>query len=175
MLLVPLMRLRLVWLSLMLAVWGAAPANAQGYQVQTWPARKAVPDVALKDLLGQIWSLKSLKGRAVLLNFWASWCEPCLAEMPSLQAVAQRLGPDKLVVLAVNFKQSRAAIDQFVQKTAVQLTVLPDPQGDLARQWGVKTFPTTVMIGVDGRVKAVLTGELDWTSQEADKLLTTLF
>jgi thiol-disulfide isomerase/thioredoxin len=166
---------RLVWVSLMMAVLGAAPASAQGYQVQTWPVSKTVPDFTLKDLSGHTWQLRALKGRAVLVHFWASWCEPCLTEMPSLQAVAERLGSNKLVVLAVNFKQSSAAIDQFVQKSAFLLPVLPDPQGDLARQWGVKVFPTTVMVGVDGRVRAVLTGEMDWTSQEADKLLTALF
>jgi thiol-disulfide isomerase/thioredoxin len=170
-----LVQRRLAWATLMLATCVAQPAGAQGYHFQSWPASQTVPDVVLKDLSGQIWNLKSLKGRAVLINFWASWCEPCLAEMPSLQAVAQRYGPDKLVVLAVNYRQSRASIDNFVHKSALQLAVVPDPQAAIAQQWGVKVFPTTVLVTSGGRVLGKVAGEVDWNDREADTLLKSLF
>ena len=161
-----------------LAVWalGAVlPVAAQGYQVRAWPAGQSVPEFAARDMSGHLWRLRDLKGRAVLINFWASWCEPCLNEMPSLQTVAELYGPDKLLVLAVNFKQSNPTIQNFVQKTALQLPVLPDPQGVLARQWGVKAFPTTVLVAADGKVRAVVQGEVDWTGQPASRLLQALF
>lgn len=159
----------------LLALGAVAPAAAQGYQVRAWPAAQHLPEFAVSDMSGRVWRLSELKGRAVLLNFWASWCEPCLNEMPSLQTVAEFYGSDKLVVLAVNFKQSNPSIQNFVQRTALQLPVLPDPQGVLARQWGVKAFPTTVMVAADGKVRAVVQGELDWTGQAADRLLQALF
>jgi len=158
-----------------LALGAALPAAAQGYQVRAWPARQSVPEFATRDMTGHLWRLRDLKGRAVLINFWASWCEPCLNEMPSLQTVAELYGPDTLVVLAVNFKLSIPTIQNFVQKTALQLPVLPDPQGLVARQWGVKAFPTTVLVAADGKVRSVVQGEVDWTDQPASRLLQALF
>ena len=90
-----------------------APAPATGYNVQTWSARKPVPALQLTDLGGKVWRLAELRGKVVLINFWASWCEPCRAEMPSLQRLADRHTQD-LVVLAVNLKESTQTVQQFV-------------------------------------------------------------
>ena len=161
-------------LLVLLACSAGGRALAQGYQFQPWDARQSVPSLVAADLNGQVWRLSELKGRAVLLNFWASWCEPCLAEMPSLQALADLQGPQKLLVLAVNFKQPLPIIQNFVQRTALQLPVLPDPQGLLARQWGIKVFPSTVLIDATGRVHGIVRGELDWSGSAARHLLQPL-
>lgn len=144
-------------------------ARAQGYDVKPWKTRAHTPAMtaAMVDLNGQAWRLADLRGKAVLINFWASWCEPCRAEMPSLQALAQSQGADKLVVLAVNYKEPPARVAQFVQRTGLALPVVADQQGTLAQQWGVTIFPSTVLIGSDGRVRAVVRGEVDWGSAEA--------
>ena len=149
-------------------------AQAQGYEVQPWSARQPTPAFSATDLSGKVWRLSDLRGKAVLLNFWASWCEPCRAEMPALQALAQSHGPDQLLVLAVNFKESAATVQRYVQRTDLQLPVLLDPEGLLARQWGVRVFPTTVLIGADGRVRSVVRGELDWSGPAASALLKPL-
>ena len=78
------------------------------------------------------------------------------------------------MVLAVNFKESNTIIERYVQRSGLNLPVLPDPDGVMARQWGVKVFPTTVLVGADGRVRAVLRGELDWTGQAAARLVVPL-
>lgn len=148
--------------------------HAQGYEVQPWAIKKPVPQLAGTDLKGQVWRLADLRGKAVLINFWASWCPPCLAEMPSLQALAQRHGPDKLLVLAVNFKESAATAQRYAQRVNLQLPVLLDAEGALARQWGANVFPSTVLIGADGRVRGVVRGELDWSGQAATNLVAPL-
>ena len=149
-------------------------AQAQGFDVQPWPAKKPIPVFEATDLNGNVWRASDLRGRAVLINFWASWCEPCRAEMPSLQALAQRHGSEKLLVLAVNFKEPFPTVQRFAQQSALTLPVLLDPQGALARQSGVTVFPSTVLLGADGRVHGVLRGELDWTAAQAARLITPL-
>lgn len=148
--------------------------QAQGYELVPWRAHQPMPQLTGSDLNGQAWRLADLRGKAVLINFWASWCEPCRAEMPALQALAQRHGPDRLRVLAVNFKESAATAQQFAARTGLSLPVLLDPQGAVARQWGVRIFPSTVLIGADGRVHGVVRGELDWSGLPAARLLEPL-
>ncbi len=150
-------------------------AQAQGYEVQPWRAREPMPALEGTDLNGQVWRLADLRGKVVLINFWASWCEPCRAEMPALQQLADFHGPQKLVVLAVNFKESNAKMAQYVKSSGLSLPVLADPAGDIARRWGVKVFPTTVLIAADGQPRQRVRGELDWSGPAAEALLKPLF
>ncbi len=142
--------------------------------MQPWAKGKPVPQLEGFDLKGRTWKLADLRGKAVLINFWASWCEPCRAEMPSLQTLAEFYGPDKLVVLAVNFKEGVSAAQRFVERSKLQLPVLLDPFGQTARQWGATAFPTTILIGADGRVRGMVRGEMDWLSPQAAKMVEPL-
>jgi thiol-disulfide isomerase/thioredoxin len=151
----------------------ALPAFAG--EVQAWPAAKPAPALDALDLSGRPWSLPALRGRAVLLNFWASWCEPCRAEMPTLQQLADFHGEDRLAVLAVNFKEAPGTARRFATRTGLKLPVLLDPAGEIARRWDVRIFPTTVLVGADGRPRWRVTGEMDWTGQEAGRLVDGLW
>lgn len=151
-----------------------APVRAQGHELLPWPATRPRPALDAIDIQGHQWQWPALRGRAVLINFWATWCEPCLAEMPSLAQLARQMGPDRLMVLAVNVKEPEARIQRFVQQTGLTLPVLADPAGELTRAWGVTVFPSTVLVGADGRVRGVLRGELDWTGAQAQALIRPL-
>jgi thiol-disulfide isomerase/thioredoxin len=163
-----------------LPVTAATPATPTiesprpAYQVLPWKAGAKVPALQGTDLYGKVWRLQDLRGRAVLINFWASWCEPCRAEMPSLQELA-RTHSDRLVVLAVNFKESEPTITRFVQRTGLDLPVLRDADGAMARAWGVSVYPSTVLIDAQGRANSVVRGEVDWASQDAQRLVMPLF
>jgi thiol-disulfide isomerase/thioredoxin len=150
-------------------------SQAAPYELQPWPSQQPVPEVWGSDLQGQAWRLSQLQGRAVLLNFWASWCEPCRMEMPTLQQLADIYGPDKLVVLTVNFKESPRQMARYVQSTGLGLPVLPDPQGEIASRFGVRVFPTTVLIDTRAQVRQRVRGEMDWTGQEAARLVEALW
>ena len=154
-----------------LALSGFARA---AFIVRPWPAGKATPPLTLVDLDGKSWSLAALRGRPVLLNFWASWCEPCRAEMPTLQQIADLYGPDKLLVLALNFKEHPRRAIQFAATTGLSLPVLLDPQGQTAGAWGVKVFPTTVLIDRQGRPRQRVQGEVDWTGAPAAQMIAAL-
>ena len=152
-------------------------ANAQGltgpaYEVTPWSG--PVSSLGLVDTTGKTWQLPDLQGRAVLLNFWASWCEPCRAEMPTLQQVADLYGPDKLLVLAINFTESAARALQFAKTTGVSLPVLLDTTCKAAGQWCVKVFPTTLMLDNRGQARHRVKGEVDWTSSAPGKLIEGL-
>ena len=140
-----------------------------------WPASQALPATLFRDLDGKTVHLAELRGRAVLINFWATWCEPCRAEMPTLQQITEVYGPEKLAVLTVNVKDSDAKVRQFMKSTGLNLPVLPDLEGTIARQWQVRIFPTTVLIGADGRARWRIVGEMDWTGPQAERLLAGLF
>jgi thiol-disulfide isomerase/thioredoxin len=157
-------------------------AHAQGpsqnlggpaYEVTPWSG--PLSGLGLLDTAGKTWQWPDLQGRAVLFNFWASWCEPCRVEMPTLQQVADLYGPEKLLVLAINFKEPAARALQFAKTTGLKLPVLLDTMGRAADQWGVKVFPTTLMVDNRGRAAHRVKGEVDWTSVAPGKLIDGLF
>ena len=159
-----------------LATLGAAAlpqaVAGEAYDVSPWAG--PVEAFQLVDTTGKVWRPADFKGRAVLLNFWASWCEPCRAEMPSLQQAAAVHGGDKLLVLAINFKEKPASALQFAQQAGITLPVLLDVDGQAARQWGVRIFPTTLTLDRRGQPKHRVRGELDWAGPAAGKLIASL-
>ena len=150
----------------------ALAAGEVAYTISPWQG--AVPPLQAVDTQGKTWRLDELKGRAVLLNFWASWCEPCRAEMPTLQQVADLYGPEKLLVLAINFKEHPTRAIQFAASTGLTVPVLLDPQGMTAKAWGVKVFPTTVLVDRQGRPRQRVQGEADWTGTAAAQWIENL-
>ena len=126
-----------------------------------------MPPLALKDLDGKTWELSTLQGRAVLLNFWATWCDPCREEMPSLQALTQRHEGEGLLVLMVNYRESAGSIKRFLERMPLSMPVLLDSDGAAARAWTSRVFPTTVMIDRSGRPRHQVVGAVDWHGDEA--------
>lgn len=159
--------------------FGAAGLGRMGearaaHVTRPWPATRPTPSLELTDLGGKSWSLAALKGRPVLLNFWASWCEPCRAEMPSLERLAAKHGRAKLVVLTVNYQEPEATIRRFLEARPVALPILLDPEGDAAGLWTPRVFPSTVLIDRTGVARSTVVGELDWAGAEADALIGPL-
>lgn len=147
------------------------PAARAASTVALWPAGAATPALALPDLDGRLWSLDAFKGRVVLLNFWASWCEPCRAEMPALAALARRHGPGDLVVLGVNFQEGAGTVRRFLASIDQPFFTLLDRDGDATKAWTRRIFPTTVVVDREGRARQIVTGEYDWSSADAQRLL----
>jgi thiol-disulfide isomerase/thioredoxin len=160
---------RLLALCLVFAVQAAAASN----QPLPWPDGQAVPPLALADAQGRTWRLADLRGKVVILNFWATWCEPCRAEMPTLQSLAELYG-DELTVLAVNFKERDDRVQRFARGAGLQLPMPLDRDGAAAAAWGVKIFPTSIIIARDGRPRWRVTGEVDWTGRDAARWIEPL-
>ena len=150
--------------ALVLAAW-ALPAAAQ-FQKTPWLAAQATPAIDLTDLQGQRWTSERLKCRAVVLNFWATWCPPCKEELPSLQTLHELAGGDP-VVLGVNVRETASHVRRYLGSTGLNLPVVLDPQAELARRYGVTAFPTTLLIAPDGQIRWRVVGEVDWSGAQA--------
>lgn len=142
--------------------------------LRPWPRNRAAPPLVLPALEGPPWNLASTKGQVVVLNFWAAWCEPCRAEMPSLELLAERHSADGLTVMAVNYREGESTIQRFLERMPITLPILRDADGSAARAWGVRVFPTTVLVGRDGLPAFSVIGELDWTGAQARQWLAPL-
>jgi thiol-disulfide isomerase/thioredoxin len=124
----------------------------------------AAPELALRDVEGRPHNLAAYRGKVVLINFWATWCEPCRQEMPSIQRLRDRLAGKPFAVLAVNVDEPDARVRQFLKQTALDLPILMDPNKVATRGWGVRVLPVTFIVGPDGRVRYRFVGDLDWNS-----------
>jgi thiol-disulfide isomerase/thioredoxin len=149
------------------------PASA-GNALVPWSGPENSLPIDLLRTDGSPFALRDLRGKVVLVNFWASWCEPCIAEMPSLQRLRERLGAERFEVLAVNFREGPARIDAFVKKAGIAFPVVRDTDGAVARAWGARVFPSSYLVDREGRIRYVLTGEVDWTSPELVSTITAL-
>lgn len=126
----------------------------------------ATPPLALKDRKGRTHDLTAYRGRVVLVNFWATWCEPCLEEMPSLEALQDQMKGKAFTLLTVNMEESDAKVQRFLQATLLQedsLLVLYDSFGTVAKQWKARMLPVSFLVGPDGRIRQTLVGAADWT------------
>lgn len=147
-------------------------ARADSTRFVPWSGQ--TPALTLNDLSGRPHSLADYKGTIVLVNFWATWCEPCRAEMASMQRLQQRLAEKPFVVLLVNHGEARGRVGDFVKREALVLSVLLDPNQDAARAWRVRVLPSSFLVGADGRVRYTVIGEMDWDGKESVETVLTL-
>jgi thiol-disulfide isomerase/thioredoxin len=110
----------------------------------------------------------------VLVNFWATWCEPCRDEMPSMQRLKEKLAGKPFAVLAVNLDEPESRIRQFLSRMKVDFTVLLDPGKKAARAWDARILPASFVIGPDGEIRYSLVGELDWDQERVVDRLAEL-
>ena len=151
----------------------AAYAGAEPARFIPW-ADAAVPPLALDDLAGAPRTLDDYRGRVVLLNFWATWCEPCRDEMASMRKLQEKLTGRPFVVLLVNYGETRTRVADFVKREAIAFPTLLDPNQKAPSAWRVRVLPSSFLIGPEGRVRFSVIGEIDWASQSAVEMTESL-
>jgi len=132
------------------------------------------PGFTLPDLEGQMHGLDDLRGRVVVLNYWATWCPPCVDEMPSLQKLHETLDAKGLSVIAVSVDERFEDIVRFVDAFELTFTILHDEGMKTARAYQTFKYPETYIIGRDGRVKSKVVGERDWVAPSVIRDLVAL-
>lgn len=142
-----------------------------------WVDRQAAR-FELPDRSGQLHRLEDYRGQVIFLNFWASFCEPCRREMPSMENLVRQYESRGMQMVAVSLDGQWEDVDRFMeaflpgQRSA--MTVLLDPEEAVARQYGTELIPETYIIDREGRIVARFIGEYDWTRQEVKQLIEGL-
>lgn len=130
------------------------------------------PDFTLSAFDGKKVSLKDFKGKAVFLNFWATWCPPCTIEMPSMEALHKRFKDKGLVVIAVNSEEDEKKVSKFIKKKGYTFLVLLDSYGSVSSDsYRAIGFPTTYLIDRHGMVVGKAEGAREWDSKESFRLI----
>ncbi len=137
---------------------------------------KPAPDFTANLLDGTQWQLSKQQGKVVVLDFWATWCGPCVEAMPVIAEVAEAFADRDVVLYSVNIGESAEEIKEFLQRLKIDVPVLLDPEAKLADTYAAEAIPQTVLIGKDGRIEAVHIGYsgLDALKQELTEQLKTL-
>jgi thiol-disulfide isomerase/thioredoxin len=154
------------------AMVALATTAAAESQIKPWTG--ATPKLVLADLAGGRADLGKMRGRVVVVNFWATWCAPCKDELPSLQRLRDKLAGKPVEVITVNYGEFPQRIGPFLEKERIALKVLLDTQKDAARDWGVGGLPMTFIIDARGRARYSAFGELDWSTGEPLRLVEKL-
>lgn len=133
------------------------------------------PDITLALLDGRQLAMKELRGKAVLVNFWATWCVPCQWEMPLMETLYRSYRGRGFVVLAISLDQGDPErVKTFVREKKLTYPVALDPQLAAAQKFGVRGVPATLLIGPDGYIKGVTYGPKEWDGKDARELIASL-
>lgn len=158
---------------LALALATGLGGSAQAAELKVWTGGSP-PPLILKDLEGRTHRLADYRGRVVLINFWATWCGPCLQEMPSIQALKDKLAGRPFTVLAVNLDEPESRIHKFLSQMKVDFTVLLDPGRTAGKAWNARIVPASFIVGRDGKVRYTLVGEFEWDNEHVVARITEL-
>ena len=131
-------------------------------------------DFTLPSIDGGEIALSTYRGRVVLLNFWATWCPPCIREMPSMQRLQEKLGDTELAVVAVNMGEDEMAVKAFLKQHPVNFDILLDADGEVMNSWKVSVFPTSYLLTPEGKITHVLHGGTEWDSPEIAAIVAGL-
>ncbi len=143
--------------------------------LRPYRGRPQPPLLNLPDLDNQQHNLADYRGQVVLVNFWASWCPPCVHEMPSMQNLQDHFAGQPFTILAVNMAEEPTAIKRFLRDDVkVSFTILQDADGSTLNRWKVFAYPTSYLIGRDGTIKYALFGAIDWDTPDVMSIVNNL-
>jgi thiol-disulfide isomerase/thioredoxin len=156
------------------------PGPANGTGTASAPLKAVVeggvaPDFQLRDRDGKVLTLSTLRGKVVVLNFWATWCPPCRAEMPSMERLSQAMQGTDFVLLAINVEENaRDAVADLLRKTPYTFPILYDEEAVVQALYGVYKFPESFVIRKDGIIDEQVIGAIDWAHPDTVAYLKAL-
>ena len=174
--------LRLILLSL-ICIWTSATHAASAASLvdliqaaglsPTTPPQMASP-LKVIDTAGKPIHLQAHRGKVIMINFWATWCPPCVYEMPMMEALYISRQDQAFSIWAVNMQESQQDVAEFMAKKGFRFPVMIDPTGNALSAYAVQGLPATYLIDCTGNLLGQVTGILEWTSDATRSLLDTL-
>ena len=125
-----------------------------------------VPGFTLPDLEGRMHALDELRGKVVVLNYWATWCPPCIYEMPSLNTLYERYRGQGFIVLGISVDEDQEQYESFLNQSNISFPTVRDPERSISARYGTLKYPESYLISRDGRVLRKYMGPEDWIQPE---------
>ena len=155
-----------------LALW-LAPLPAPGSELSKLPAAPS-PGLRLPDLGRQQRSLDEFAGRVVMVTFWASWCSPCIEEIPSIQRLATKMADQPFTVVGVNVGEGERRAKAAAQRLGIGFPVLLDKDSNVFKAWGADVLPTAYVLDRTGRIRYIARGPVEWDRVDVIEMLKQL-
>ena len=133
---------------------------------------KRAPDFSLVDRQGRMWKLSDLRGQVVFVNFWATWCPPCLTEMPSMEKLYRSMPKEGFKMLAILYNDEPAAADNLALQRQYTFPILVDPESRAGRAYGLTGVPETFIVDREGVLREKFIGPVEWDSAGARQMLS---
>jgi len=156
----------------------AALAHKQAFESMgiTQPrTERAAPEFSLKDINGNTVNLKDFQGKPVLLNFWATWCEACKEELPSMQRLYETLSSQGIEVVAISIDRGNFdRVKRYAEEYKLTFPILLDPDQKVRKHYYIMGLPTTYLIGPNGKLKGFASGARVWDSPDSIQMMTSL-
>jgi cytochrome c biogenesis protein CcmG, thiol:disulfide interchange protein DsbE len=152
----------------------ALPELLKALNVSGYPSVMHPPEFSGFTADGQKASLAGLRGRVVLLNFWAAWCLECRPEMTAFEQLHRELSVQGLAVVGINAREGTSTIREYAKEFGLTFPLISDPTGKINSAYGVIGLPTTFLIGRSGRAVALAVGPREWNAEPARALIQAL-
>jgi len=131
-------------------------------------------DVRLPDISGINVDLSDFRGKIVFLNFWATWCPTCVAEMPAMERLHRQMRRKDFAMVAISLQDNAGQVKDFFNKHKLTFTALLDSTGEIGARFGLRVIPTTIILDKTGKTIGIVTGPREWDSREAIALFEQL-
>jgi peroxiredoxin len=165
---------RILLTLLLLVLSPLSSAQQAGKGLTPLPDKPQAPNFILNDLDGNQHRLSDYMGQVVIINFWATWCPPCRAEMPSMQRAWEQLEKENIVMLGIDVGEDEDTIFQFTANYPVEFPLLMDQDSKVIDQWPVRGLPTTFVLDPKGRIIYRAIGGREWDDPELLALVRAL-
>lgn len=149
-------------------------ATASGGWLEEVASVRPAPSLNLVDMKGVKHDLTDSEGKVVLLNFWTSWCPPCIEEMPSLSRLNKEMEELDFVILAVNVQENERRVRNIASRLKLPFPVLLDPRREAGNAWEVRVFPSSFLVDAKGRLRYRAIGPVEWDSEDVTSIVHRL-